>query len=114
MSLPIAPTGAATALTTGNIHSHGHGHKKGLDSATDSTDSTTATGSTENLFGSILTSLEQVIGVQPATATSQTSAAAKTAALGQTNTQVATPASTVGDAAKSLLSTAASALKLFA
>jgi hypothetical protein len=115
MSLPIASTGAAAALQTGIIHSHGHGHKKGLDSATDSGDGAGAAGSTENLFGSLLTSMEQSIGAKPAAGASQTKPAAQTAAMGQTNTKVAAPASSaLGDAAKALLGTVGTALKLFA
>jgi hypothetical protein len=124
MSLPIASTGAATALPVANIHPHGHGHKKGLDSLTDPS-STTATdssstaaaqtpaGSTQSLFGSLLSSLEQIIGVQPANGSSQTTAG-QTASMGQTNTQVASAVSAVGQVAKSALETAVPALRLFA
>jgi hypothetical protein len=72
-SLAISsPTTAA--LPTPNIHPHGHGHKRGseVDSLTDPSDSTTTTtaaqsptASTQNPFDSLLTSLEQVIGIQP-------------------------------------------------
>jgi hypothetical protein len=115
MSLPIASTGAATALPALTPHSHGHGHKKGLDSLTDPSSSTatdlsssaaaqTPAGSTQSLFGSLLSSLEQIIGAQPA----------KTASMGQTNTQVASAVSAVGQVAKSALETAVPALRLFA
>jgi hypothetical protein len=108
MSLPIASSGAATALPAVNIHSHGHGHKKGLDALTDSSSSTAAqspAGSTQNMFGSLLNSLEQVIGMQPAN---------HQASTGQTNTQVASAVSAVGQAAKAALETAIPALRLFA
>jgi hypothetical protein len=107
MSLPIASTGAAAALPALNIHPHGHGHKKGLDSVTDPSSSTASqapAGSTQNLFGSLLSSLEQIIGAQPA----------KAASTGQTNTQVASAVSAVGQVAKSALETAVPALRLFA
>jgi hypothetical protein len=123
MSLPIASTGAAAALPVTNIHPHGHGHKKGLDSLTDpsssaATDSSstaaaqTPAGSTQSLFSSLLSSLEQIIGVQPANGSSQTPG--QTASSGQTNTQVASAVSAVGQVAKSALETAVPALRLFA
>jgi hypothetical protein len=106
MSLPIASVSAATALPAMNIRPHGHGHKKDADSVTDPSSSTAAqtpAGSTQNLFGSLLSSLEQVMGAQPATAAaSQAGAAAQSTA------------SSVGDAAKSILGTVGSALRLFA
>jgi hypothetical protein len=118
MTLPIASLtspGAATTLPALNVHSHGHGHKKGLDSLTDPSSSTAAqpAGSTQDLFGSLLSSLEQVIGMQPANGSSQT-AANHAASTGQTNTQVVPAASALGEAAKSVLGTVGSALKLFA
>jgi hypothetical protein len=65
-----------------NIHPHGHGHKKGggLDPTSDSSSSTAAqipVGSTQNLFGNLFNSLQQVIGALPAPAA--TALAAKTA-----------------------------------
>jgi hypothetical protein len=75
MSIPISASTAAPALPALSGQVHGHGHKKGgsLESLTDSTstDSTSSTaaqlpvGSVQNLFGSLLSSLEQVIGIQP-------------------------------------------------
>jgi hypothetical protein len=128
MTLPISSTGAASALSALSGHAHGHGHKKGgLSSLTDSTDPTDTTNSsttaaadasssTTNLFSSLMTSIEQVIGTQPANSTTQ-------AALGQTNTQVAPSTSVLGNAAKSALQIAGAsplmgavgtAIKLFA
>src|ERR1700761_9274031 len=113
MTLPIASSGAAAALPAVNIHSHGAGHKKGLESASDTGSDSAAqipAGSGQNLFGGLLTSLEQVIGVQSATATNGTAAsnpATAQAAAGST-------AQSVGAAAKSLLGTVGSAISLFA
>jgi hypothetical protein len=72
IAISASPT---AALPTPNIHPHGHGHhKKGsdVDPLTDDSTSGTAggtaaqpaTGSTQNIFGSLLTTLEQVIGIQ--------------------------------------------------
>jgi hypothetical protein len=111
MSLPIASSGAASALPALNVHPHGHGHKKGLDSASDTGSDTAAqipAGTGQNLFGGLLTSLEQVIGVQSAN-----SPAAATAASAQTPAAAST-AQSVGAAAKSLLGTVGSAISLFA
>ena len=102
-SLAISPTPAAAlptaALPAANIHphGHGHGHKRGseVDSLTDPSSSTSTaaqspTGSAQNPFGSLLTSLEQVIGIQPtnqsqAGQSAQTAHAAQPAAAVQSN-----------------------------
>jgi hypothetical protein len=73
------------ALPAVNVHPHGHGHKKGsqLDSTTD-TDSTTAAqipvGSAQNMFGSLFSSLTQILGGQPASAATTSAATSATAA----------------------------------
>ena len=92
MSLPSVSALPTTALPAVNAHSRGHGHNKGVDLDTDS-------GSTQNLFGSLLSSLEQVIGVKPAASAS---------------TQKASTAATLGQTATSVLSTVGSALKFLA
>jgi hypothetical protein len=79
LTMPSAVTPTLPAL---NIHPHGHGHKKGspLDSTADSSSSTAApipVGSAQNLFGSLFSSLQQVIGARPAPAA--TNPAASTA-----------------------------------
>jgi hypothetical protein len=77
MTLPISSNGAATALPAVNIHPHGH-RRGSLDSADESSSNTAAqipVGSTQNLFGSLLSSLEQIIGVQPAHSSSTASSA---------------------------------------
>jgi hypothetical protein len=88
MSSLAIPPAAAAALPQMNIHSHGHGHKKGmqLESLTDPSSSAadqTATGSTQNVFSRLLSSLEQAIGIQPAKSpqSAQTAAATQTAQL---------------------------------
>jgi hypothetical protein len=90
-SLPI-PSAVTAALPAVNIHPHGHGHKKGslFDPTADSSSSTAAqlpAGSTQNLFGSLFNSLQQIIGARavPAAANpaaSITNAAASSAAAG--------------------------------
>src|ERR1700749_463777 len=105
MSLPIASSGAASALPAVNIPPHGHGHK-GSDSAAQ-----IPAGTGQNLFGGLLTSLEQVIGAQSTTGTAGTAA---NSASGTTQTKAATEAQSVGAAAKSLLGTVGSAISLFA
>jgi hypothetical protein len=69
MSALSIPSTAAAALPAVNFHPHGHGHKKGAetDPFTDSSSTTAAqipVGSAQNLFGNLLNTLEQVIGVQ--------------------------------------------------
>jgi hypothetical protein len=59
------------ALPAVNVHPHGHGHKKGsqLDPTADDGSSTAAqipVGSAQNMFGSLFSSLTQLIGAQPA------------------------------------------------
>jgi hypothetical protein len=127
MSLPLASAGATSALPAMNVHSHGHGHKKGLESATDPTDATDSTsdadaptGSTQSLFGNLLSSMEQVMGTQSANGSTQTPASTQPVSMNQTATQAASAAqaasatSSMGDTAKALLSTIGSALKFLA
>ena len=65
----------ASASSLPALHLQGHGHKKGIhgDTQTEAATSTSTTdqeptGSIQNLFGSILDSVEQLIGVKPAAA----------------------------------------------
>jgi hypothetical protein len=83
MSIPSIPAATSAALSALDTHSHGHGHKHdglALDSLTDSGSSSTAqtpSGSTQSLFGTLLNTLEQVVGIQlTAPAQSRTAAAA--------------------------------------
>jgi hypothetical protein len=92
MSSLAIPSAVTSTLPAVNIHPHGHGHKKGspLDPAADSSSDTTAqipVGSTQNLFGSLFNSLQQIIGARavPAAtnpAASIGNAAASSAAAG--------------------------------
>ena len=82
LTMPSAVTPTLPAL---NIHPHGHGHKKGspLDPTADSSSSTAApipAGAAQNLFGSLFSSLQQVIGGQPVTAATNPAAATTNAA----------------------------------
>jgi hypothetical protein len=93
-SLSSAPS-ALPALTA-----HTHGHKKG--SQVQSVDDSSSDGMTpvpaatqQNLFSSLLQSLEQVIGVQPATATSSAATPAASSAATTASPTVAA-ASTAG------------------
>jgi hypothetical protein len=82
--LPIPNlTSASSALPTLNIHTHGHKKGSHVGSPDDSTSSSAAqapAGSVQNLFGTLLQSVEQVIGLQLSPA--KPAAAATTAAAG--------------------------------
>jgi hypothetical protein len=85
-------TSAASALPTLNIHTHGHKKGSHVGSADDSSSNTAAqapAGTVQNLFGTLLQSLEQVIGLQPSTATAATAATATTGAGATTNAATA-------------------------
>ncbi|HTB87832.1 MAG TPA: hypothetical protein VK743_07765 [Steroidobacteraceae bacterium] len=82
LTMPSAVTPTLPAL---NIHPHGHGHKKGspLDPTSDSSSSTAApipVGSAQNLFGSLFSSLQQIIGTQPVPAATNPAASTGNAA----------------------------------
>jgi hypothetical protein len=70
MSALAIPSSATAALPAANIHPHGHGHKKGLqsDAATDSSSTPGQPASTSNLFSSLFDTLAQVLGAPPAQA----------------------------------------------
>jgi len=95
-------TSASSALPTINIHAHGH--KKGslVGSTGDSSSSSAAqapAGSVQNLFGTLLQSLEQVIGLQlspakPAATASTAAAGAGAGTTAATASAAAAPAST--------------------
>jgi hypothetical protein len=70
MSSLTMPSTVTPTLPALNIHPNGHGHKKGspLDPTADSSSSTAApipVGSAQSLFGSLFSSLQQILGVQP-------------------------------------------------
>ena len=70
--MSTAPIAAANGANLPALSLHGHGHKHGIhgDTHNDSTTSSSATsgpsGSTQNLFGSLMDSLESIIGLAPA------------------------------------------------
>jgi hypothetical protein len=73
------------ALPPLNLHGHGHKHGSHVEStdnsaSTDTSSAQAPTGSTQNLFGTLMQSLEQVIGLQPSTTTPATTAGAATPA----------------------------------
>jgi hypothetical protein len=83
MSSLAISNSASTTLPVVNFHGHGHGHKKGMlaDSLTSSSSSTSngtsgqlPVGAAQGLFGNLLQTLEQIIGVQPAATTAPTAA----------------------------------------
>jgi hypothetical protein len=101
MSLIPNLTSASSALPTLNIHTHGHKKGSHVGSPDDSTSSSAAqapAGSVQNLFGTLLQSVEQVIGLQlspakpaaaAATAATAAAGAGTTAATGSTGAATA-------------------------
>jgi hypothetical protein len=97
MSSIVNLSSATSAIAPVNIHSHGHkkgSHLESTDGAGSDTAGSAKAGSVQNLFGSLLQSLEQVIGLGSATATPAatpvTAATASTAgASGTTSSQSA-------------------------
>jgi hypothetical protein len=102
---------AAAALPTLNPHLHGHKKGSHVQSADDSSGSSGSTaqvpaGLQQNLFGSLLNSLEQVIGVQtptPATAATGTASAAATGTASAAATGSPVSTNSVSAAAQSSL-----------
>jgi hypothetical protein len=86
------------ALPPVNLHSHGHKHGSHVESADDSTSSDAASaeapsGSTQSLFGTLMQSLEQVIGLQPSTTTPAATATTPAATASAATSASATAAS---------------------
>ena len=88
-----------SALPPVNLHGHGHKHGSHVESTDASQDSTSndalgqaPAGSTQNLFGSLMQSLEQVIGLQPSTTTPAATASAATPAAAASATASASAA----------------------
>ncbi len=102
MSLIPNLTSASSALPTLNIHTHGHKKGSHVGSPDDSTSSSAAqapAGSVQNLFGTLLQSVEQVIGLQlspakPAAAATTAAATTTAAAAGAAASTGAATAST--------------------
>jgi len=81
MSLIPNLTSAASGLPPLNIHTHGHKKGSHVGSADESGSDVAAqapAGSVQNLFGKLLQSLEQVIGLQTSSAKPAATAAAAT------------------------------------
>lgn len=93
---------APSALPPVNVHPHGHRRGSHVESADDSSSDTAAQvppGAAQNLFGSLLQSLEQVIGVQSTTAAPTATAMPIAAASATAASATATPASAATTAA---------------
>jgi hypothetical protein len=120
MSSSIASLSSAPSALS-SITAHSHGHKKGsrVESTSSDSDGDAMTpvpaGTQQNLFSSMLQSLEQVIGVQPATAASASAAApaGNTAASTKASTAAAgSPATAAPTTAASAAATATSTAAL--
>jgi hypothetical protein len=95
---------APSALPPVNVHPHGHKRGSHVESTEDSSSDTAAQippGAAQNLFGSLLQSLEQVIGVQPTTATPAATATPTTATLATAATTPASAGAAAGTASTS-------------
>jgi hypothetical protein len=107
MSLIPNLTSASSALPTLNIHTHGHKKGSHVGSPDDSTSSSSAqapAGSVQNLFGTMLQSVEQVIGLQLSPAKPAAATAAAAAGAGTTAATAATGAAAAStQSASSLL-----------
>jgi hypothetical protein len=100
MSLITNLSSTPTAQTATNVHPHGHKHGFHVDLTSDSTTTDSSAqvpvGTAQTLFGSLLQSLEQAIGIQPST--SSTTPAATTTSSSTTAT-AATTSSTAAPSA---------------
>jgi hypothetical protein len=111
MSLIANLSSAPSALPPVNVHPHGHKRGSHVASSDDSSSDTAAQippGAAQNLFGSLLQTLEQVIGVQPATAAA-TPAATATPAAAATTAATASGAATASVSAANAAATSSSA-----
>ncbi len=112
MSSVASLSSASSALATGNIH--GHGHKKGShvqstdDAISDSTTAPVPVATQQNLFSTLLQSLEQVIGIQSPTAASP-AAATNVAAGAAAKTRAAAASAAATSAASAGAATASAA-----
>jgi hypothetical protein len=106
MSLLTIPGAAQAALPQATLRPHGHRHGSHLESTADSDTSTAAqvpAGTAQNAFGSLLQSLEQVIGVQPTASTTGSASAATPSAA----TAATTPAQAASTQLQNYLKNAA-------
>jgi hypothetical protein len=71
----LASIASSVSAALPQLSTHSHGHKKGVHSATGSSNDTaqSASGTTQSLFGNLLQSLEEVIGVTSPTTSASTS-----------------------------------------
>src|SRR5579864_4004550 len=72
-----------SAFPSGNIHPHGHkkgAHVETADSSTSDTSAQIPVGTAQNVFGNLLRTLEQVVGLEAATAPTATNTGAGTTA----------------------------------
>jgi hypothetical protein len=100
---------ASAALPSVNLRGHGHKHGSHVESTDASNDSTSndalgqaPAASTQNLFGTLMQSLEQVIGLQPSTTTPAATASAATPAAtasATTSASAATASAAAGTSA---------------
>jgi len=110
MSSIATLSSAPSAVPPGNLHLHGHKKGSHLGSTDDSSSDVGGqlpVGAAQNLFGSMLQSLEQVIGVQLSAATP---AAAPTTAAAPATAATATPAVTAATATGVSAATSAAAV----
>jgi hypothetical protein len=116
MSSIASLSSAPSALSSLTAHSHGHKKSSRVGSTSNDSEGDAMTpvpaGTQQNLFSSMLQSLEQVIGVQPATAAAASAAApaGSTAASGSAAAAAhSTPAATAAAAAHTTPASAAAA-----
>jgi hypothetical protein len=102
MSSLTMPAAVTATLPAVNLppHGHGHGHKKAspLDPTSDSSSNTAPpipVGTAQNLFGSLFSSLQQIIGGQPAPAATTPASPAASPAGSATAGSAAAPASKI-------------------
>ncbi len=107
-------TSASSALPPLNIHTHGHKKGSHVGSTDDSGSNSAAqapSGTVQNLFGTLLQSLEQVIGLQSSTAKPAATAATATAGAGATAATAATAATVSTGAATASTQSASNLLQ---
>jgi len=112
MSLITSLSSPQSALAAVNFRPHGHKHgshveSSGSDSSTD-TAAQVPVGTAQNLFGSLLQSLQQVVGVQPSTTAAGNGAAAGVASTSLSTGQPTSALAPVASAATAASTPAAS------
>jgi transcription elongation factor len=101
------------ALPPVKLHSRGHKLGSQVESADDSTSNDALgqgpSGSTQNLFGTLMQSLEQVIGVQPSTTPATTAGTTTPATTAGTTTPATAASATTAASASTRCATASAA-----